>query len=157
MHAEGSWLGQTFSDRKVRFEAHRAACCVYRRKVEELSTSVGPAEGVLNTEPLRNKEVSATARCSENLRTRTWLDVWTLATQSSSLHAIHLLPINVIILPSSACASTFDALSIGESNPGEQAPSSRSCLLTTKIYPSSRNWVGLHGTFESAAPPNDLA
>jgi hypothetical protein len=87
-HAEGSWLGQIFSDREVILQAHRAPCYVHlRRALYFIRTS-----RLLNTEPLRKKSVSITAKCSENLRTRTWLDVWTLATKSPSLHAIHLLP-----------------------------------------------------------------
>jgi hypothetical protein len=37
-HAEGSWLGQTFPDRDVRFQAHRAPCCVYRQRALYFST-----------------------------------------------------------------------------------------------------------------------
>jgi hypothetical protein len=39
-------------------------------------------KAVLNTEPLRNYQVPVTVKCLENLRTRTWSDVWRLATHS---------------------------------------------------------------------------
>jgi hypothetical protein len=71
---------------------------------EELSTSVGPAEGSTEHRTLE-KEIIFSYR-QENFRTRAWLDVWTLATHLPSLHATQLLPIDFIILPSSACSST---------------------------------------------------
>jgi hypothetical protein len=69
---------------------------------EELSTSVGSDDGSTEHRTLEKSIGFSYRKVLGALRTRTWLDVWTLATQSPSLHVIPLLPIGVISSPSSA-------------------------------------------------------
>ena len=78
------------------------------------------------------------------------LDMWTLATQSPSLHVTHLLPIAIIMLPLSTCASTLDVQSIGESRTvGKHRMTfylpvtSRPCLSTAHNYPTSKSSLNL--------------